>query len=145
MLINTPEEMFKLWQELSKKYKILLLFGDLWAWKTLLTKWFANWLWIDENVVQSPTYAYINSYDWKLLHVDMYRIGEENDVWEKWINDQISKHEYIAIEWPKFIEPLIPARHLEVSIKRTGDNEREIVVSDPRGFYQDLIKSLEVK
>ena len=36
----------------------------------------------------------------------MYRIWEENDVWEKWINDQISKHEYIAIEWPKFIDSL---------------------------------------
>jgi hypothetical protein len=29
MIINTPEEMFNLGQELSKKYKILLLFGDL--------------------------------------------------------------------------------------------------------------------
>ena len=122
MKIATPEEMFKLWQELSKKYKILLLFGDLWAWKTLLTKWFANGLWIDENIVQSPTYAYINSYWGKLLHVDMYRIWEENDVREKWINDQISKHEYIAIEWPKFIDSLDISHYAKINIEKDGDS-----------------------
>ena len=122
MIIKTPEEMFKLGQELSKKYKILLLFGDLWAWKTLLTKWFANWLGIDENIVQSPTYAYINSYGWKLLHVDMYRIWEENDVWEKWINDQISKHEYITIEWPKFIDSLDISHYAKITIEKDWDS-----------------------
>ena len=122
MIIKTPEEMFKLGQELSKKYKILLLFGDLWAWKTLLTKWFANWLGIDENIVQSPTYSYINSYGWKLLHVDMYRIWEENDVWEKWINDQISKHEYIAIEWPKFIDSLDISHYAKITIEKDWDS-----------------------
>ena len=128
MIINTPEEMFNLGQELSKKYKILLLFGDLWAWKTLLTKWFANGLWIDENIVQSPTYAYINSYGGKLLHVDMYRIENENDVREKWINDQISNHEYITIEWPKFIDSLDISNYVKVFIAKDWD--RRIVEID---------------
>ena len=130
MKISTPEEMFKLWQELSKKYKILLLFGDLWAWKTLLTKWFANWLWIDENIVQSPTYAYINSYGWKLLHVDMYRIWEENDVREKWINDQISKHEYIAIEWPNFIDSLDISHYAKITIEKDWDSRNVEIVEN---------------
>ena len=128
MIINTPEEMFKLGQELSKKYKILLLFGDSWAWKTLLTKWFANWLWIDENIVQSPTYAYINSYWWKLLHVDMYRISNENDVWEKWINDQISKHEYIAIERPKFIDSLDISKYAKITIEKNWDSRNVEII-----------------
>ena len=130
MIIKTPEEMFKLGQELSKKYKILLLFGDLWAWKTLLTKWFANWLWIDENIVQSPTYAYINSYNWKLLHIDMYRIWEENDVWEKWINDQISKHEYITIEWPKFIDSLDISHYAKITIEKDWDSRNVEIVEN---------------
>ncbi len=122
MKISTPEEMFKLGQELAKKYKILLLFGDLGAGKTLLTKWFANGLWIDENIVQSPTYAYINSYGWKLLHVDMYRIENENDVREKWINDQISNHEYIAIEWPKFIDVLDINHYAKITIQKDWES-----------------------
>lgn len=121
MIINTPEEMFKLGQELSKKYKVILLQWDLWAWKTLLTKWFANGLWIDGNIVQSPTYAYLNSYNWKLLHIDMYRIQNENDIWEKWINDQISNHEYIAIEWPNFVDSLDISNYITVKIQKDGD------------------------
>ena len=128
MIINTPEEMFNLWKEMSKKHKIVLLFWDLWAWKTLFTKWFANGLWIDENIVQSPTYAYINSYGGKLLHVDMYRIENENDVREKWINDQISNHEYITIERPKFIDSLDISNYVKVSI--TKDWDRRIVEID---------------
>ena len=128
MIINTPEEMFNLWKEMSKKHKIVLLFWDLWAWKTLFTKWFANGLWIDENIVQSPTYAYINSYGGKLLHVDMYRIENENDVREKWINDQISNHEYITIEWPKFIDSLDISNYVKVFIAKDWD--RRIVEID---------------
>lgn len=121
MIINTPQEMFELWQSLAKDRKILLLIWDLWAWKTLLTKGFANWLWIDENIVQSPTYAYLNSYDGKLLHIDMYRIQSENDVREKWINDQIANHEYISIEWPNFIDSLDISNYTTINIKKDWD------------------------
>lgn len=121
MIISTPEEMFKLWEELAKHHKILLLEWDLWAGKTLLTKWFAHGLGIDENIVQSPTYAYINSYDNKLLHIDMYRINNEHDIWEKWINDQITNHEYIAIERPNFIDSLDISDYVTIKIKKDWD------------------------
>jgi tRNA threonylcarbamoyladenosine biosynthesis protein TsaE len=119
--INTPQEMFELWKELAKEHKNILLYWDLGAWKTLLTKWFAAGLWIDKNTVQSPTYAYLNSYDNKLLHMDMYRIETENDVREKWINDQISNHEYVAIEWPKFIDTLDIEDYTEIIIEKDWD------------------------
>jgi len=122
MIISTPQEMFQLWEDLAKNHKILLLKWDLWAGKTLLTKWFAHWLWIDENIVQSPTYAYMNSYDDKLLHIDMYRIWDENDIWEKWINDQISKHEFIAIERPNFIDMLDISNYTIIQITKDWDS-----------------------
>lgn len=122
MIISTPQEMFQLWEELAKNHKILLLKWDLWAGKTLLTKWFAHWLWIDENIVQSPTYAYMNSYNNKLLHIDMYRIWDENDIWEKWINDQISKHEFIAIERPNFIDMLDISNYTIIQITKDWDS-----------------------
>lgn len=121
MIISTPEEMFQLWTELAKNHKILLLEWDLWAGKTLLTKWFAHGLGIDENIVQSPTYAYINSYDGKLLHIDMYRISNEHDIWEKWINDQITNHEYIAIEWPNFVDSLDISDYTTIKIQKDWD------------------------
>lgn len=131
--INTPEEMFEFWKSLAKKHKNILLHWDLWAGKTLLTKWFASGLWIDEDTVQSPTYAYLNSYtsksndfnkiskSIKLLHMDMYRIETENDIREKWINDQILNHEYIAIEWPRFVDTLDIEDYIEISIEKNWD------------------------
>lgn len=121
VIINSPQEMFELWQKLAKKHKIILLYGDLWAGKTLLTKGFASVLWIDENIVQSPTYTYINSYDNKLLHIDMYRLENENDFLEKWISEQISNHEYIAIEWPKFEDILDISDHISIKIEKNWD------------------------
>ncbi len=120
-IIKTPQEMFELWQKLAKDHKIILLYWDLWAGKTLLTKWFANWLGINENIVQSPTYAYLNSYDNKLLHIDMYRLENQNDVLEKWINEQISNHDYIAIERPKFVEILDIHKYTTINISKDGE------------------------
>ena len=118
IIINTPEEMFELWKKMAKDHKTILLKWDLWAGKTLFTKGFAKWLEIDENSVQSPTYTYLNSYDNKLLHIDMYRLENENEVWEKWINDQISQYDYITIERPKFIELLDIYEYTVVNIEK---------------------------
>ena len=118
IIINTPEEMFELWKKMAKDHKTILLKWDLWAGKTLFTKGFAKWLEIDENSVQSPTYTYLNSYDNKLLHIDMYRLENENEVWEKWINYQISQYDYITIERPKFIELLDIYEYTVVNIEK---------------------------
>ncbi|HRX64279.1 MAG TPA: tRNA (adenosine(37)-N6)-threonylcarbamoyltransferase complex ATPase subunit type 1 TsaE [Candidatus Absconditabacterales bacterium] len=121
-IIKTPQEMFDLGQQLGKEYKKILLYGDLGSGKTLLTKGFAKSLGIDENAVQSPTYAYINSYNNKLLHMDMYRIDSEGDIWEKGFNDQISNHEYISIEWPKFVDILDIDDYVKIYITKDGDS-----------------------
>ncbi len=130
MLIKSPEEMLKFWEKLALKSKILLLQGDLWAGKTLLTKWFAKWLWIDWNTVQSPTYAYINIYNNKLLHIDMYRLEKYEDLIEKWILDQINHFDYIVIEWPKFIDKLGLKNYLEINITKKSESEREINIDE---------------
>jgi tRNA A37 threonylcarbamoyladenosine biosynthesis protein TsaE len=61
---------------------------------------------INADIVQSPTYAYINIYENKLLHIDMYRIEKYEDLVEKGILDQIDQFDYVVVEWPKFIERL---------------------------------------
>jgi tRNA A37 threonylcarbamoyladenosine biosynthesis protein TsaE len=48
-----------------------------------LAKGFAKGLNIDENKVQSPTYAYIHVYEDKMLHMDMYRIEKYEELVEK--------------------------------------------------------------
>lgn len=127
--ISSPEEMLEYGIALAKEHKILLLHGELWAGKTLLTKWFAKWLWLNEHHVQSPTYAYLNIYDWKLLHIDMYRIKEYNELVEKWIIDQINEYEHIVIERPKFIDKLPVKNSATITIEKISETERNIKLS----------------
>ena len=125
-VIHSPKEMHQLWLELSKSESVLFLVGNLWSGKTTLTKWFAEGLWIDPKKVQSLTYTYVNVYDEKLLHIDMYRLETFEDLIEKWIMDLINEYEYILIEWPKWTEKLNLGWTKTLTITKTGDNEREI-------------------
>ena len=126
--ITTPEQMIEFWMDLAKEHKILLLQGELGAGKTLLTKWFAQGLWLNQHHVQSPTYAYLNVYDSKLLHIDMYRIKEFSELVEKWIIDQINGFDYIVIERPKFIDQLPFKNSTTLHIKKISESERSIEI-----------------
>ena len=126
--ITTPEQMIEFWITLAKEHKILLLHGELGAGKTLLTKWFAQWLGLNQHHVQSPTYAYLNVYESKLLHIDMYRIKEFSELVEKWIIDQINEFEYIVIERPRFINQLPFKNSTTIHIKKISENERSIEI-----------------
>lgn len=105
-LIESPEDMFTFGETLSKKNHIIFLEWELGAGKTTLVKWFAFGLGIDPHSINSPTYTYMQSYEGKLLHIDMYNITSFEELIEKWIIDQIHEHEYIAIERPKFVDQL---------------------------------------
>ena len=124
--IHSPTEMHQLWIELSKSESILFLVWNLGSGKTTFAKWFAEWLWIDPKKVQSPTYTYVNVYDEKLLHIDMYRLETFEDLIEKGIMDLINEYEYILIEWPKWTEKLNLGWTKTLTITKTGDEEREI-------------------
>ncbi|HBB03995.1 TPA: hypothetical protein DCZ39_03815 [Patescibacteria group bacterium] len=76
--------------------------------------------------MQSPTYAYLNVYGAKLLHIDMYRIKEYSELIEKGIIDQINEFEYIVIERPKFIDQLPFNNSTTLHIKKISENERQI-------------------
>ena len=126
MLIRSPEEMYNYWKSLSKKNKVLLLKWELWAWKTTLIKWFAEWLWINPEKVQSPTYAYVNIYDDKLLHIDMYRLSSYDELIEKGILNQISDFDNVVIEWPKWENEHDLENPLTIQIDKISAQDREV-------------------
>ena len=128
MLIQSPEEMYDFWKKIAQDHKHVLLHGDLWAGKTLFTKGFAAWLGIDENSVQSPTFTYMNIYNDKLLHVDMYRLEWFEDMVQKWIVNHIWEFDFVVIERPKHIEKLPISDPLVVTIEKVDDETRNIIL-----------------
>lgn len=124
---------------------VVLLTGDLGAGKTTFVSGALNELGYKDHVV-SPTFNILKCYfevTPNIYHIDAYRLEDQNiDIG---LEEYIEGNGICFIEWPKFIEPLIPMRHLEISLERISDNEREITLVDQNDFYKDVIKSFEGK
>ena len=128
MLITSPQQMHEFWKSLALRSKILLLYWDLGAGKTTLIKGFAEGIGISPEKVQSPTYAYLNIYDDKLLHIDMYRLDSLEEIIEKGILNQIFEFEWIVIEWPKREDQLDLQDFLSIKIEKISADTRELTV-----------------
>ena len=128
MLITSPQQMHEFWKSLVFHSKILLLYWDLGAGKTTLIKGFAEGIGIASEKVQSPTYAYLNIYDDKLLHIDMYRLDSLEEMIEKGILNQISEFEWIVIEWPKREDQLDLQDFLSIKIEKISADTRELII-----------------
>ena len=124
---------------------VVLLTGDLGAGKTTFVSGALNKLGFNDKVI-SPTFNILKCYfevNPIIYHIDAYRLEDQNiDIG---LEEYIEGNGICFIEWPKFITPLIPKRHLEVSLKRIDDNVREIEVIDENDFYKEVIASLEDK
>ena len=56
--------------------------------------------------MQSPTYTYVNIYDGKLPHFDLYRLEHFDDLVEKGLLTELEENEYIVIERPKWTDQI---------------------------------------
>ncbi len=126
MLIHTVEEMIQLGKQLGSKHPKILLYGNVWVGKTHFTKWFVQNHQIHPEHVTSPTYTYLNEYDNRVLHIDMYRIWQSNDLFDKGILDKIDNYDHIIIERPKFESEYIDDSRLKIEISKEEWDTREI-------------------
>ena len=120
---------------------VVALLGDLGAGKTTLVRGVAKGLHIDE-VVQSPTFNIMKLYlkgDRPLIHIDAYRLAD--------LNTDIGLDEYIGyetgitmIEWPLFIEKLLPDNTLFIEITITGDNSRHLHIYSKDSNLLEAVK-----
>ena len=128
--------------ELAKPGSTFCLTGDLGAGKTTLVRGIARGLNI-KSVVQSPTFNIMKIYFdgiKPLIHIDAYRLAD--------VDTDIGLDEYIGyetgltvIEWPNFIERLIPENSSEIKIVNIGDNDRKITIeSNDVAFLEGLKK-----
>jgi tRNA threonylcarbamoyladenosine biosynthesis protein TsaE len=111
---------------------VLLLNGEMGAGKTVFCKGLALGLGIEEEVL-SPTYAYMNDYDGKLYHYDCYRLkcGEQAEALG--LTDYFYGNGICVVEWAENISSVLPENCLTVTIKKTGENTREITYDGKLG------------
>ena len=143
LITYSAEETMNLGQKfvaLAKPGSTFCLTGDLGAGKTTLVRGIARALNI-KSVVQSPTFNIMKVYfdgDRPLIHIDAYRLAD--------VNTDIGLDEYIGyetgitvIEWPEFIQDLIPETAIEVNIRHAEGDTRNITIkSDDKDFMEGL-------
>ena len=142
LITNSSIETIELGEKLAKVLPnglTILLTGDLGAGKTTLVRGIASGLNI-KGVVQSPTFNIMKIYlkgDRPLIHIDAYRLAD--------INTDIGLDEYIGyetgltvIEWPMFIEKLIPEFKIEVQITNLGEDKRMFVFIGDEKLLKDV-------
>ena len=121
---------------------VVLLTGDLGAGKTTFTSGVGEGLNVGEEVL-SPTFNLLKCYFHGRIpfyHIDAYRLEGQN--MEIGLDEVIEGDGACFIEWPQFIEPLIPDERLEVEIHNLGGDERELIFSSEEPSFS-WIEGLE--
>ena len=128
IISESEKETIEIAKEYAKTLKsgdVLRLDGDLGAGKTAFVKGIALGLNIDSEVV-SPTYAYLNDYEGKLFHFDMYRIPDEEYAENLGLFEYFYGNGICVVEWAERVENHLPEKVKKIEIKNLGGNNREI-------------------
>ena len=100
---------------------VILLYGELGAGKTTLTKGIALGLGIERNIV-SPTFTLMQIYKMKnekikmknFVHIDTYRLENEKQLIEIGAEDYIGDPETVCvIEWPEKVGGLLEGKRVK--------------------------------
>jgi len=109
---------------------ILALYGDLGSGKTVFARGLAAGLGITDEVT-SPTFALVHEYHGNgnsLYHFDMYRVCGYESLCSTGFFDYMDENGILLVEWSENIEQHLPPGTTKVTIKRTGDNTRQITI-----------------
>ncbi|MDB4990256.1 MAG: hypothetical protein JWN04_5434 [Myxococcaceae bacterium] len=81
---------------------LVVLEGDLGAGKTFLVRAMARALGVPSaTAITSPTFTLVNEYETAvpLLHSDLYRLGDADDLTELGLRDRIGHDAIVLVEW----------------------------------------------
>lgn len=111
--------------------RIIAFYGKMGAGKTTFIKALCEHLGVDD-VINSPTFAIVNEYmdgdEQSIFHFDFYRIKKASEVLDIGFEDYIYSGNLCLMEWPEYIEELLPEETLKVSIEENPDGSRSIHV-----------------
>lgn len=144
---NSPEQSIRIAESLGKTLipgDLILLSGTLGAGKTTFTRGLARGLDVTERYITSPTFTLVNEYDGRIpfFHIDLYRLGGEDEVSDLGLEEMFSRGA-VVIEWAERAGTLLPAERMEIELKVSGEESREIEMKGIGRRYGDILKEVE--
>ncbi len=130
IVLKNEEETAALGTELAAGLEpgcVIALTGDLGAGKTTLTKAVARGLGVTE-VLTSPTFTIVQEYDsgrMPVYHFDVYRVHDEDEMFELGFDDYLHGKGVCLIEWAELVKDLLPPDTVWIKLEYgSGENER---------------------
>lgn len=128
--------------QLLDGHTVITLTGELGAGKTTLTKGIGLGLGVTRTI-NSPTFTIVKIYEGRLplYHFDAYRLeGADDDLgFEEMLDDD----GVCVIEWPMYIEDILPHDRLEIEIVKNDADSRSLVFHPTGEKYVRLVEELE--
>ncbi|MBK5252870.1 MAG: tRNA (adenosine(37)-N6)-threonylcarbamoyltransferase complex ATPase subunit type 1 TsaE [Peptostreptococcaceae bacterium] len=128
--ISNEKETREYGLKLAKMLKpgdVVALIGDLGTGKTTLTKYIAEGLGIKENV-NSPTFTIVKEYQSgriPLFHFDVYRIENEEELFEIGADEYFYGNGVCVVEWADKVIDSLPENRVTIEIEQgINDDER---------------------
>lgn len=124
----------------------IALTGDLGSGKTAFVQGLARGLDVSEQYyITSPTFTLINEYPGRhpLLHVDLYRIEDLNELGEIDLEEVLEQDAVIAVEWAEKLARNLLSDHLELQFKLINDDIRQIDIFAYGQQPANLIEALQ--
>ncbi len=135
---------------LLKTGDIITLDGNLGTGKTEFCRAIIHALGYNEDV-PSPTFNLVQVYEPELddmetpavWHIDLYRLENEEDVFELGIEDAFDTA-VTLIEWPEKMGRFLPQEHLKINLKMAATEEARSITFAGGAYWQKKLGALEV-
>jgi tRNA threonylcarbamoyladenosine biosynthesis protein TsaE len=110
--------------------QVIFLRGDLGAGKTTFSRGFLRGRGHDGSV-KSPTYTLVEPYEavpgGPVFHLDLYRLGDAQELTYLGLGDYLSAQGILLIEWPERAEAQLPPATLDITLTPDGSGRKAMV------------------
>ncbi len=110
---------------------VVVLTGPLGAGKTVFVRGLAQGCGIDDQLVTSPSFGFVNEYPGKpsLYHFDLYRLNDIVELYEIGWDEYLGRDGVTVIEWGEKAVPLLPPRYYLLEFSLVDETQRRIDLS----------------
>jgi tRNA threonylcarbamoyladenosine biosynthesis protein TsaE len=134
--------------EIARPGDVVTLGGSLGAGKTTLTQAIGQGLEVPAACyITSPTFSLIHEYPGRLplYHLDLYRLGGEEELTELGVEDCLYGGGMTVIEWPDRLGTLLPAERLHIELRLESATARTALVTAFGGAWKERLPQLEAQ
>ncbi|MBB3122914.1 tRNA threonylcarbamoyladenosine biosynthesis protein TsaE [Mesoflavibacter sabulilitoris] len=118
----------------NAKSKIILFDGEMGSGKTTLIKKLVKQLG-SQDTVSSPTFSLVNEYETNdniIYHFDLYRVNEEEELYNFGIETYIYSDKYVFVEWPDLLKTMLQEEYTVLSFITTNNSSRQIKLTNTK-------------